>query len=85
MAVNCHSGRLVVWERQSGEPIEPAFEPSIGVVEDPGGRAGPLWVQGGIPVVTADGMVYEVRNRVTLCRCGRSENKPFCDGSHQDL
>ena len=84
MAVNCHSGRLVVWERQSGEPIEPAFEPSIGVVEDPGGRAGPLRVRGGIPVVSADGMVHEVRNRVTLCRCGRSENKPFCDGSHQD-
>ena len=29
-----------------------------------------------------DGKNYEVRNRVTLCRCGRSNNKPFCDGSH---
>ena len=32
--------------------------------------------------VTADGFAYEVRNRVTLCRCGASKNKPFCDGSH---
>lgn len=84
MAANCHSGRLVIWDNQSGEPIEPAFEPSIGVVEEPGGRPGPLWVRGGIPVVSADGTAYEVRNRMTLCRCGRSENKPFCDGSHQE-
>ncbi len=24
----------------------------------------------------------EVRNRVTLCRCGQSKNKPLCDGTH---
>ena len=33
-------------------------------------------------VVAKDGHRYEVRNRVTLCRCGASKNKPFCDGSH---
>jgi CDGSH-type Zn-finger protein len=33
-------------------------------------------------VISADGKAYEVRNRVTLCRCGSSNNKPFCDGSH---
>jgi len=31
---------------------------------------------------SADGFVYEIRNRVTLCHCGYSGNKPFCDGSH---
>jgi CDGSH-type Zn-finger protein len=83
MAANCHSGRLVVWDRKSGKPIEPDFGKSIGLVEGPGeGTIGPLWVRGGIPVIAADGFPYEVRNRVTLCRCGRSGNKPFCDGSH---
>ena len=83
MAANCPSERLVVWDRQMDEPIEPAFEPSIGVVEESGGGPGPLWVRGGIPVISADGTAYEVRNRMALCRCGRSENKPFCDGSHR--
>ena len=44
--------------------------------------SGPIWVRGGITVESADGREYEVRNRVTLCRCGQSSNKPFCDGSH---
>ncbi len=81
-AGNCPSGRLVVWDK-NGKDIEPKFEPSIGVVEDPQkGMRGPIWVRGGIPVESADGSVYEIRNRVTLCRCGKSSNKPFCDGSH---
>jgi CDGSH-type Zn-finger protein len=63
--------------------VEPEFEPSIGVVEDPAkGRSGPLWVRGGISLEGAGGTEYEVRNRMTLCRCGASDNKPFCDGNH---
>ena len=82
-ACNCPSGRLVITDNESGKAIEPEFEKSIVVVEYPAkGEHGPLWVRGGIPVQSADGKPYEIRNRVTLCRCGRSENKPFCDGSH---
>jgi CDGSH-type Zn-finger protein len=82
-AGHCPSGRLVARERATGSPIEPAFEPSIGLIEDTAReRHGPIWVRGGVPVVSADGEPYEVRNRVALCRCGRSGNKPFCDGSH---
>ena len=56
---------------------------SIGVTEQPSEKvSGPLWLRGGIPVISADGFAYEVRNRMTLCRCGASANKPFCDGSH---
>ena len=79
----CPSGRLVAWDKSSGKPIEPALPVSIGLIEDPDQQcSGPLWLRGGIPVVAADGFEYEVRNRVTLCRCGESKNKPFCDGTH---
>jgi CDGSH-type Zn-finger protein len=82
-AGHCPSGRLVVWDRETNKPIEPKFEPSIGLIEDTAKQVrGPIWARGGIIVVSADGEPYEVRNRVTLCRCGRSNNKPFCDGSH---
>ncbi len=79
----CPSGRYVACDAATGEPIEPFFEPSIGLIEDPDiGVSGGVWVRGGIPVESSDGYVYEVRNRMTLCRCGESANKPFCDGSH---
>jgi CDGSH-type Zn-finger protein len=81
-AADCSSGRLVVWD-EKGRVIEPHLKPAIKVTEDPPAKAsGPLWVQGGIPIESADGEVYEKRNRVTLCRCGRSSNKPFCDSTH---
>jgi CDGSH-type Zn-finger protein len=84
-AANCPSGRLVVWDKKTGNAVEPEFRSSIGLVEYPEkGKKGPIWVRGGIPVVSADGRQYEIRNRVTLCRCGRSSNKPFCDSSHLD-
>ena len=82
-ACNCPSGRLVAWDKKTGKPIEPKLERSISLVEDPEEKvSGPIWVKGGIPLVSSDGTRYENRNRVTLCRCGRSDNKPFCDGSH---
>lgn len=82
IVANCPAGRLILRNKQ-GQDIEPVFEPSIGVTEDPMiGEVGPLWVRGGIPIESVDGFNYEIRNRVTLCRCGRSGNKPFCDGRH---
>ena len=80
---NCPSGRLVAWDQASGKPIEHPLPVSIGIIEDPAEEvSGPLWLRGGIPLISADGFAYEVRNRVTVCRCGASKNKPFCDGSH---
>jgi CDGSH-type Zn-finger protein len=82
-ACDCPSGRLVIIDKETCKIIEPELEKSIGFIEDPGiGVDGPIWVRGAIPVCSAEGMPYEVRNRVTLCRCGKSTNKPFCDSSH---
>ena len=79
----CPSGRLIAWERATQQPYEEDYPPSIGVVQDPTqGCSGPLAVRGGIQVTAADGFDYEQRNRQTLCRCGHSSNKPFCDGTH---
>ncbi len=81
-ACDCPSGRLVVWDKNN-QPIEPATEKSIGLIEDVQlSCRGPIWVRGGIPIKSANGQTYEVRNRVTLCRCGKSTIKPFCDSSH---
>lgn len=80
---DCPSGRLVAWENSTGTSIEPHYELSIGLIEDPAnGCAGPLWLRGGVQLIGSDGFHYEVRNRMTVCRCGASKNKPFCDGTH---
>jgi CDGSH-type Zn-finger protein len=84
--MQCPGGRLVLRDKESGERIEPSLPRSIGVVEDAALQcSGPLWVRGGIRVESANGVPYELRNRVALCRCGASSNKPFCNGSHASI
>lgn len=82
----CPSGRYTAWDKETHQPYEMELAPSIGFVEDPAlAVSGGLWVRGGIPIESADGFEYETRNRVTLCRCGESKNKPFCDGTHCEI
>jgi Uncharacterized conserved protein len=82
-ACDCPSGRIVAWDKRTGESIEPEYEPSIIILQDAGRQcSGSLWVRGGILIESSDGSLYEIRNRVTLCRCGKSSNKPFCDAAH---
>lgn len=79
----CPGARLSAWDNTTRQPFEPKFDPSLGLIEDPHiGVSGPLWVRGGIAIQRQDGVTYEIRNRVTLCRCGQSSNKPYCDGTH---
>jgi CDGSH-type Zn-finger protein len=85
-AGHCPSGRLVARRNGHAAALEPELPTSIGLIQDTAEHvSGGLWVRGGVPVISASGYAYEVRNRATLCRCGASKNKPFCDGSHASI
>ena len=47
-------------------------------------KNGPLTLSGDMLIKDADGNAFDLAGRrtISLCRCGHSENKPFCDGSH---
>lgn len=77
MVERCPSGALAYTVNDTD--IEPDLPTEISVIPN-----GPLWVTGRVPIGRADGKPIEERNRMTLCRCGGSANKPLCDGSHKD-
>jgi len=47
-------------------------------------ESGPYLVRGTFTLTDADGNVYPVEGpNIALCRCGGSQTKPFCDGTHR--
>ncbi|MCL2748876.1 MAG: CDGSH iron-sulfur domain-containing protein [Alphaproteobacteria bacterium] len=81
----CPAGRLLMFTNK-GESLEESCEPQVHTIEDSGLKiSGPLWIRGGIRVESASGKSYEVRQKQTLCRCGASSNKPFCNGVHASI
>ena len=88
MVERCPSGSLTY----SIEPGEAEIEPDLPLqiartteITSDGPIEGPLWVTGGVRIERMDGTSFATRNRVTLCNCGHSRNKPFCDGTHRTL
>lgn len=75
--MNCPSGRLAARPKGQSQDLESSTEPEIMTVPN-----GALRVVGEVKLETEDGFVFEHQNRRTLCRCGLSKNKPFCDGTH---
>lgn len=45
-------------------------------------KHGPLIVKGEVEILDSQGQVMQAGTQVALCRCGHSNNKPFCDGMH---
>ncbi len=76
IAMRCPTGALA-FERKDGGPAEAAPEHNVVVIA----ADGPLYIRGDIELDGADGQ--GVSTRMALCRCGASDNKPFCDNSHQ--
>ena len=48
-------------------------------------KNGPYIVTGPVELKDSDGNNYPVENRMALCRCGASTEKPFCDGTHSKI
>ena len=86
MIERCPSGAYT-YSIEAGQPdIEPDLPQQVAVTTEitaQGPVNGSLWVTGGIPIERSDEMSLETRNRVTLCCCGLSKNKPLCDGTHR--
>lgn len=73
----CPTGALH-FVRTDGGPQEDAGDLTV----TPRPR-GPLFLRGRVRIQDAEGRVIREDTRVALCRCGGSQNKPFCDGSHR--
>jgi CDGSH-type Zn-finger protein/uncharacterized Fe-S cluster protein YjdI len=70
----------------SGEPklleSEPV-SPRDGALSVEPTTDGPLHLKGSVEIVTGTGHTVTRTTETWLCRCGQSQNKPFCDGSHK--
>lgn len=76
----CPSGALSFFYNSEGETTEVEAETIAEVMEN-----GPLLVYGNLKIKDAEGNETK-KNKVTaFCRCGASENKPYCDGSHKKI
>ncbi len=73
----CPSGALRYYMNTDGDNSTETLETKVEVLEN-----GPLLVYGTLKVTHKDGS-SETKNKTTaFCRCGASNNKPFCDGAH---
>mgnify|MGYP003624505274 CR=1 FL=1 len=67
-------------KKRSGEPvaIESGFKVKVLT-------KGPLMIEGPITLINTNGQREIKLGETFFCRCGTSSNKPFCDGSHNEI
>ena len=75
VVIACPTGALK-FARQDGGAAEPVPQKNAVQIS----ADGPLYLHGDVQLVLADGTEQELRS--ALCRCGESQNKPFCDNAH---
>lgn len=76
----CPSGALTFEMARRSQENTGSESVTIKIAEN-----GPLLVKGSILMEDATGTRIETKASFALCRCGASENKPFCDGSHKKI
>lgn len=78
----CPSGALSI----DGDNVEVNTEETlVDSTEVTVTKGGPLLVKGALTIELANGETEEKTGMTALCRCGASANKPYCDGSHQNI
>jgi hypothetical protein len=78
---NCPSGALSykMNNEMNKQKNNQAEEISIKV-----NKGGPYLITGNVKIIDKDGTEKVKEGTVALCRCGESQNKPYCDGSHRN-
>ncbi len=80
----CPSWRLTHTAKDWKE-IRNEYKEEISLIQDPAAWVSwPIWVKWGIDIISSEWKRYAKKDKVTLCRCGHSWNKPLCDGSHMN-
>lgn len=77
--MRCPTGALKFQRRDGGGEEPTPAENSVRLEPD-----GPCYATGDIEIVDGEGSIQLSDTRVAFCRCGASQNKPFCDGRHSD-
>ena len=75
--MRCPTGALRFERKDAGLPEPIPQKNTITLVPN-----GPLYVRGELKVISPQGELLHQDTRISLCRCGNSNNKPFCDNSH---
>lgn len=75
----CPTGALH-WLRTDGTTEAPDVPSTVVTIPN-----GPLVLRGDLHIATPEGTTIARETRLALCRCGASENKPFCDNAHRRI
>jgi uncharacterized Fe-S cluster protein YjdI len=78
----CPSGALSYYLNKETENTDVKVEAETIVEPTPNG---PLMIYGNVVVKDKNGVLMKKSNATAFCRCGASNNKPFCDGSHRKI
>jgi len=81
---NAHLEDGVVDYGAVGETGDPEAS-SGGTLQIKAAQNGPLLLNGNVKITGSSGRHSWQGNRTALCRCGASNNKPFCDGQHKKI